>query len=164
MNLVLLITLLMAPTPNRDLAKDEDMRDDLSIHIGTTAVLHGLDPVLLTFWAYGESSLDQSKIGARKEVGVMQAKGIARALCEARDLDVAGDYRDSLECGAWLIHAGMLHCGRGRDDEGRPRTALERGLAWYASGKCRGTPMAWRAVDKRRKQAELWNKRKQLFW
>jgi hypothetical protein len=105
---------------------------------------YSVDPVVLAVWSFYESSWDDRKVGNLGEVGLFQVHGVSRKICEAAKLDPIG-----IECGALLIDADTRFCGD-----------LKRGLYRYASGKCKGTPAARRAVAFRLGEVKRWKKKK----
>jgi soluble lytic murein transglycosylase-like protein len=147
--IALFIALLMAETPRAELSKSEMARNVLSYEIDRAAMEFDIDPVLLTLWAYLESSFDQSSRGKLGEIGLMQVHGQSRKICESAGLDVM-KRSDNIECGALLMDMNRRYCG-----------SMYRGLLRYASGRCEGTPRARRKVSWRLRELDRWKRRLQ---
>lgn len=129
------------PTPKRTLYKSEKARLEIAAHLIEAGTRYGHPPDLLTVWFFGESSLKPHAIGARKEIGISQIHPSNFSKCARASYDLKTD-RGQIMCGAMLA-------AKGRDACGDPRA----GWAWYASpAGCKGTPKAWRIVNRRFKQ------------
>lgn len=137
---IAIIMQLVICCPNHPLNKSEDLRVEVAGHFEAAGDKFGILPALLVRWAYEESSLRLDAVGTRGEIGVCQAHGKALKTCRVAGYDVL-TYRGGIYCMAMLMDMGQRRCG-----------SLERGLYWYASGVCEGTPRA-RRITKRRLKA-----------
>lgn len=144
MMLELFITSLLVLNPNHELNRNPELRADVAGHFEAAGKKYDVEPTLLVYWAYRESSLKITAKGKLGEVGYCQAHGKARKTCE-----VAGHNPTTREGGAMclglIMSMGRRRCG-----------TLERGAVWYASGRCRGTPrtqklIKWRLQEWRRR-------------
>ena len=145
--IALLIAMLMAETPNAELARSRGAREVLAEEILESAEKYNIDPVLLTLWGYFESSLNQRARGKLGEVGIMQVHGKSRAACKAAGLDVM-QRDENIECGALLIDMNRRYCG-----------SMYRGLLRYSYKKCSGSPRAIRKVSWRLRELDRWKRR-----
>jgi hypothetical protein len=142
-SIALIISIMVSTTPRHPLARNEKARIELATEIVEASDEYDNDPVLVTVWAYYESSFNPEAVGAIGAYGYMQVVGPASGLCKRRCLKPG-----SFACGSYLFKYGREKCG-----------SQYRGLLWYASGSCKGTPRAERIVKFRLRKAEQWRKK-----
>lgn len=138
-----LIFELIAPNPRHPLHRNAEELGRLALEIRVASESQDVPPKLLTHWCFGESTFLKDakrteKSGAVSR-GYMQTHSTASALCRK-----AGYEPGSISCGAYLMSYGRELCG-----------SLERGLWWYASGRCEGTPRAKRITKFRMRKAGI---------
>jgi len=107
--------------PRHELVRNPNTRQELAKDIIEVASEYGHDPWLITAMAYCESTFRPHAIGdSRGERGIMQLHGRPTRGCE---FDTA---RGGLECGARYLRLLTDRCG-----------SVERGVAAYATGRCK---------------------------
>lgn len=140
------ILTLLVLTPNHELNKNPALREEVVGYFneaGDDSIAPTVGPEFestagfMLLWAYEESSLRIDRVGSRGEVGYCQAHGKARATCEVAGYDPT-TRRGGVWCMALLMGMGQRKCG-----------SFKRGLYWYASGSCNGTPRAKRITERR---------------
>ena len=141
-NLDNMIQELLKLNPRHPLLKDEVLRESVLKSFEEQGEKYKLEPSLLVYWAYRESSIRIDKVGSRGEVGIGQFHGIAKSTCKSSELDVLS-WDGGIECMAMLIDMGLRYCG-----------SLERGLVWYASGDCRNS----KAEPKLKERLRSWKR------
>lgn len=133
-----LILSLIICCPRHELNRDAELRSEVAGYFEAAGDKYDIDPTLMVYWAYRESSLKHTARGKLKEVGYAQANGVKRKTCMAAGHD-ATTRKGGAYCMALLFDMGRRRCG-----------SLERGLVWYSSKYgCKGSPKA-RALVKRR--------------
>lgn len=139
-----IILSLVSCCPNHPLHKSDDLRSEVAGYFADAGERYDIDPVLLAYWAYRESSLRTDVVGKLGEVGLCQAHGKSASMCRRAGLGLE-THHGGVYCMGYLMAAGRAHCG-----------TLEAGLNYYASGSCKGTPRSRRIVKQRlRKAAKL---------
>jgi hypothetical protein len=139
-SITLIVSLMLAPNPRHPLNLHPEGREELA-----NGVLHAVeqypnDWALLLTWGFYESSLIPNSVGKIGEVGYMQVVGPAARLCKKEELEPG-----SFMCGSYLFKYGREKCGN-----------MYKGLLWYASGRCKGTPRAERIVKFRLRKVDQW--------
>jgi hypothetical protein len=145
-SITLIIALMVAPWAKHPLVNNEKARVELATEIVEASDEYEIDPVLLTVWAFYESSFIKTSVGKIGETGYMQTMGVVAKKCEKN-----GIKSDSIACGAFTIRNGIKKCG-----------SLEKSLWWYSSpgyAGCNGTPAAKRATKYRLRKVEQWRTR-----
>jgi len=143
---------LIIMTPRHELNKDPELLAEVAGYFETAGKRYNLEPSLLVYWAYRESSLKHNAVGkipnkwgvVLNEIGYFQVHGKARKQCEAKGYNVF-TRKWNIFCGAMLLDAGRKKCG-----------SLERGSVYYASGGCRGTERTRKKIKQRLKE---WRRR-----
>ena len=131
MKLVLAIMLyLLSPAPNRELYKDAEKREALARLYVEAGEKYGVDPVLLTYWSFRESSFRTGVVSKSelKEFGLFQVHGVTKFICR-NELKTFGETletsRGQIMCGAFLIRRYIDFCG-----------SVRGALGKYANGRC----------------------------
>lgn len=118
---------LIVLTPNHELNKDPEQLEHVAGYFAGAGARYDIEPSLVAYWAYRESSLRVDLVGSLGEVGYAQAHGQARRTCVAAGFDVESR-RGGAYCIALLLDMGRRRCG-----------SLQRGAVWVASGNCKGS-------------------------
>jgi hypothetical protein len=124
MTALLLIIALIADTPNHPLNKNPELRSDVAGYFEHYGARHSIDPALLVYWAYRESSIRIDRTGLLGEKGICQAHGRHLRTCKRAGLDV-GTWEGGIACMALLMDTDRTWCG-----------SLEKGLRRYSTGSC----------------------------
>jgi len=121
--IILLITFLIADTPNHMLNKNPKKMQLYAHAYIDAGKMYNIDPFILTDWSYRESSFKKNAVGKLKEKGLFQFMKRSAVICKGvHDISTA---RGQIMCGARIIDNSRTYCG-----------SLERGLRQYASGSC----------------------------
>jgi len=125
--LKIFILSLIVCCPKHALNKDAELLDQVVSNFEAAGEKYNLEPSLLAYQAYKESSFQPRAEGSLGEKGFAQAHGLARKTCEAVDLDVE-TIEGGIHCLALLLDMGRRRCG-----------SLLGAMNFYASGKCKST-------------------------
>lgn len=119
-----LMLMLLQSAPGRVLYRDVSAQKEMVSQFIQAGEKHGVDPALLLWWSFCESSLRTDAVGAAGEVGLFQVHGKSRSICEKTGLNM-DNQADQIECGALLFNMNRRYCG-----------SIERGLNRYWCGAC----------------------------
>jgi hypothetical protein len=144
MTIAAYILMLILCCPNHPLNRRPELREEVAGYIEGAAEQYDIPAPLLARWGYEESSLRRKAVGPKRALGVGQVRRIGRRLCRVEGYDPLS-WRGGIFCMAMLMDMGRRVCG-----------SLERGLFWYASGSCKGTPRARRVTRGRLRAARKW--------
>jgi hypothetical protein len=138
------ILALLILNPRHELNRDPELLTKVATYAIEAGNKYDIEPSLIIYWAYRESSLKIDAVGKLGEVGYCQAHGKAKKTCIAAGCDVV-TRSGGLHCIALLLDMGRRYCG-----------SLERGAVWYACGNCRGTEKTRKKIKQRLKE---WKRR-----
>lgn len=134
-----IILALIICCPRHELNRDAELRAEVAGYFEEAGAEYDLDPSLLVYWAYRESSLRLGRVGKLGEVGYCQAHGKARKTCVAAGYDPETRSGGAM-CLGLLMDMGRRRCG-----------SLEKGAVWYATGSCRGSEKSRKKIKQRLK-------------
>lgn len=147
--LKLFIVSLLLLNPRHELNKDEKLLSEVVSYFENSAYKYNLDSDFLVYWVFRESTLDVKAKGKLGEIGYAQTHGKARKTCELAGYEVK-TREGGVMCIGLLMDMGRRYCG-----------GLERGIFWYATGKCNPTEKAKKKLRGRYKRGKkLWEKLK----
>lgn len=128
---------LVRKAPKRELFKNPAARLEMALYLRYAAEEENLDPFLILYMAFRESSLKIDVEGDLGEETMMQVHGKAKTICENASLDLEL-LSDQLHCGALYLRTLADDCG-----------GLICAMNAYASGHFDPKPAVVRNTHKR---------------